>query len=1200
MTMSRFFTRLLLLLLTIAVTSERAWAGSTGGLSGAIVDGMTGAPIVGATVTIASPSQVATTRTDATGSFAFLSLAPDTYTVSAERSGYQSISTSGVTITADQNQRLTFRSERSLRTIATVRRRSSQDLVQPGTTTDTYSIGSGTQDRITAVTGGGSLNQAYSALAITPGVFVPAGQSGWSQTAGVTIRGGTHSQIGYEYDGVPVNVGLNGFSGTNLSTLGQQEVQVYSGSAPLNSEAQGLSGFVNQVVKTGTYPGFAIGELGIGGPFYHKASIEFGGATKNRNFSYYVGTLGANQAYDVVDHFNGASYTPTYGLGYNVLPCPGGPTSLNYASCYAATTPGGLGVGPGGFVKSQVGFLSPAYQQDRESVVNLHLGIPFKHGLKDDVQLLYQTGGIASQPYSSARDLGVAAYDYPAGYQYTGTLGAVLPSNYQSLVSRYAFPHSTVGEQISPTLRDSQQNNQSIVKLQYQHNLAKGYLRLYGYSLYSNFIYDAPNGASSPASNSFGNPPDYRVWTHTSGYSGEFADQLTSKHLLLAQTSYTHSPSVRDNSTSWATGSSRAFAVAVDSSNPNSGLCYSVTAGLSTPASCQTGDRQASFVTYRSALGLPGSAAPTALAGATCGNGPCAYYVVENGLQGTINQVVQNTVAASLSDQWKPTERLTIDYGVRFHDYLINGADTTGGTRLFWFNAFNTDYCVNANPGSTPISKATLGIAVTAACGAASGGGNTYVATTLSNAPANYAFQEFEPRIGITYALDRSNVLRLSAGKYSQPVPTAYQQYNTIQQNLASYLATRFYRYGYTGSGHDLAPQESVNLDASLEHAFSGTDVSFKVTPFFRTTKNELTEFFIDPINQLTSGLDVGAVTTNGVEFQLRKGSFDRNGLSAIASYTYTNAHIKYYTLPGGGSIISPINNDIKAYNAYTSFCSVHPTDARCGSTTAASGKAAACFSGTGVPDPTCAAGSFANPYWNAPVQSTLDPNGSYVPTDPVIATTGLGVNSYTVPHVAALVLNYRHNAFAFTPSVQFQAGQRYGAPEANAGIDPAAGCGVLAGSTTGDPRYPYGSAGGAPYDALSCGAALSAIPNVFTNKFDAIGGFTSPSQLLGSFTMSYDVTKNFTISLTGANVFNQCFGGTKAEWTGIGSPHVCSYESGEISRGTAPTGNVYNPGAKFDPFGQNPYYAYLGSYTMGVVNPSAPLEFFLNARVKL
>ncbi|HEY2475374.1 MAG TPA: carboxypeptidase-like regulatory domain-containing protein, partial [Candidatus Cybelea sp.] len=60
-----------------------AIAGVTGGITGQIVDSDTGAPIAGAVVTASSPSQSATATTDAAGHFGFLTLSPDTYTISA-------------------------------------------------------------------------------------------------------------------------------------------------------------------------------------------------------------------------------------------------------------------------------------------------------------------------------------------------------------------------------------------------------------------------------------------------------------------------------------------------------------------------------------------------------------------------------------------------------------------------------------------------------------------------------------------------------------------------------------------------------------------------------------------------------------------------------------------------------------------------------------------------------------------------------------------------------------------------------------------------------------------------------------------------------------------------------------------------------------------------------------------------------------
>ena len=62
-------------------------------------------------------------------------------------------------------------------------------------------------------------------------------------------------------------------------------------------------GYVNQVVKTGTYPGYGDASLGVGYPaFYHQASVEAGGSTPDRLFSYYVGLGGSNQNFRFVDN----------------------------------------------------------------------------------------------------------------------------------------------------------------------------------------------------------------------------------------------------------------------------------------------------------------------------------------------------------------------------------------------------------------------------------------------------------------------------------------------------------------------------------------------------------------------------------------------------------------------------------------------------------------------------------------------------------------------------------------------------------------------------------------------------------------------------------------------------------------------------------------------------------------------------------
>ena len=75
-----------------------ALAGTTGTLTGSLVETGTTTPIANAVVRAGSPSQNASTTTDSSGHFVFVSLAPDTYTVSAEKDGYDPVSVAGITV----------------------------------------------------------------------------------------------------------------------------------------------------------------------------------------------------------------------------------------------------------------------------------------------------------------------------------------------------------------------------------------------------------------------------------------------------------------------------------------------------------------------------------------------------------------------------------------------------------------------------------------------------------------------------------------------------------------------------------------------------------------------------------------------------------------------------------------------------------------------------------------------------------------------------------------------------------------------------------------------------------------------------------------------------------------------------------------------------------------------------------------------
>ncbi len=219
-----------------------------------------------------------------------------------------------------------------------------------------------------------------------------------------------------------------------------------------------------------------------------------------------------------------------------------------------------------------------------------------------------------------------------------------------------------------------------------------------------------------------------------------------------------------------------------------------------------------------------------------------------------------------------------------------------------------------------------------------------------------------------------------------------------------------------------------------------------------------------------------------------------------------------------------------------------------------------------------------------------MDPNGSYATYSTFPGGIGAGGYSATnPPYMATLLVQWKHGPLAITPAVQFTGGLRYGVPLSTPGIDPSTCTGGLGGTTANDPRYPYGAAGGAPYDQTRCGSTF-AIPDPYTGRFDNVGAFVSPNALQLHTQVTYDVNKRVTIVGNFANIINRCWGGTKVPFA---ISQACTYVAtyGASPGGPQPAGNQYNPGDRIQPFLSTPY---------DPLFPNFPFNMYFEARIKI
>lgn len=1141
-------------LVMAALLPFHAIAGTTGGITGRVVDSQTQAPVAGVTVTVNAPSQTATSVSDATGTFRFLTLVPDTYTISFTKDGYDPVTQPGLSVFADQVQTYNLTMVKTLRQIARVSSRAATNLLKPGTTSDVYSVNASGQQAAQGLTGAGSLNNAYGAIASVPGTNLDQGEQGWFQT--LHIRGGDFDQVGYELDGIPVNRSYDNAPESMLSSLGSQEVQVYTGGVPAGSDAQGISGYVNQVVKTGTYPGYAQASLGVGYPsFYHQASIEVGGSTPDRLFSYYAGFGGSNQGFNYINGSNGANIPNSFFYPVNATPGSNG---------FVYTGPPGPGLFTSGLA---FGLIS---QSLRDNIINLHFGIPHHNSsLKDDVQLMWVNSENLNTYYSSTDDIGLSTIGYAPTwddtYAYTGApMTPVDPTKEVQYFFPGSAPHPWQG--LLPTaLRDPNDNGVSVEKVQFQHAFSPSeFLRVEGYSLYSNWFI---NGYNSTAQPYYGWELPYFLPDHAHGISLLYENQLNSQHLLTVTGSYKYSNMSRWDVTYFPTGWNLTSYVG------KNGLCYG-------PDGQQTGCYAAEQGTTGDPtdpnFGMPytvncggASPPPSCKAGAQ-------WLVTDTSFKGSLNEVNTSPYGYSIGDQWRPNDQWNVNIGARMEDfqYIFGSTQPNDAARQFWFNAYNREFCFGAGVNNNqPIMRDGGGLG---SCPKGTSAVHLY-----NTSGGGYTVARFQPRVGLTFTVDPNSVLRASFGIYARPPNASWTQYNRLEQNLPAFLGAHFYGYGFNTPEHIIRPDTSYNYDVSWEHRLKGTDISFKVSPFFRATRDQLQNFFIDPQGGLESGLNVGNQQTSGVEFALQKGDFNRDGLSGQLSLTYTHSMIRYNNFSNTTqNVIDQLNTYIEQYDEFTKhgYNGVHGSP--CYFTT---------NHGGGGTNNCSQAGVVSNPYYNQPYQNLLDRNAWYTTYD-VIPGPVSGENGYATPWTGALILNYKHQRFSITNSWSFASGASYGAPASWPGYYPNA-CGYTSASW----RAGHGIAA----DPARCGVGALPlfIPDPYTGVFDNLGAFKQPWRLQMGISTSYEISPRVTARLSFINILDVC-GQRGYAWS---NPDVCVY-SGPPTGFFYPAGNFYpNHSSAVPPAQmQYPYDFWFNGNNTGFLGVDEPLQVTGSLQIRI
>jgi hypothetical protein len=255
------------------------YAGTTGKISGKVVDLQTGEPLIGANIIVVGSSFGA--ATDIHGDYVISFLDAGVYEVKASYLGYKTVTISNVRVNANLVTDLNFKLPASGVTVGEVTIVAQRPLINPS---NTNAIRTTTNEEIQALPVRGLDN----IVALTPGVTL--------QNGNIYVRGGRQDEVGYYLEGTNITNPLVSLSGgihhsemqVNIPQEAIEEVQVQAG------------GYTAEY--GGANAGIISADLKSGGPQL-KASLQY--ITDNWTFK------------SSSDRYNGVQNLGTYSYGYN-------------------------------------------------------------------------------------------------------------------------------------------------------------------------------------------------------------------------------------------------------------------------------------------------------------------------------------------------------------------------------------------------------------------------------------------------------------------------------------------------------------------------------------------------------------------------------------------------------------------------------------------------------------------------------------------------------------------------------------------------------------------------------------------------------------------------------------------------------------------------------------------------------------------